>query len=99
MNLSEQADHLIDQLGLISTQFNFYETECCKLDAQAKQLQDNNEHVTPEGEKKLDLILNKLDELYTRYQRDRDTYIKLIKEANDYFVKKYKVNLNLDDLI
>jgi len=99
MKLTAEAEHLIDQLGLISSQFDFYEKECHKLDKEALQIQELGEDITPEAADKLDKIVSKLDELYARYQRDRETYSKLIIQANEYFKKKYGVNFNLDEMI
>jgi hypothetical protein len=99
MKLTAEADHLIDQLGLISSQFEFYEKECCKLDQEAQAIQELGDYITSEDTDKLDVILKKLDELYARYQRDRETYSKLITQTSNYFKTKYGVNFNLDELI
>jgi hypothetical protein len=99
MKLTAEAEHLIDQLGLISSQFEFYEKECYKLDKEAQQIQELGEDITAEDTDKLDVIIKKLDELYARYQRDRDTYSKLIMQTNNYFKTKYGMNFNLDEMI
>jgi DNA gyrase/topoisomerase IV subunit A len=99
MKLTAEAEHLIDQLGIISSQFEFYEKECCKLDVQAQEIQALDEDITSRDTDKLDAIIKKLDELYARYQRDRETYAKLITQTNNYFKTKYGVNFNLDELI
>lgn len=99
MKLTAEAEHLIDQLGLISSQFEFYEKECCKLDKEAQATQEQGEDITAEDTDKLDAIIKKLDELYTRYQRDRETYSKLITQTNNYFKTKYGMDFKLDEMI
>jgi len=99
MKLTAEAEHLIDQLGLISSQFEFYEKECCKLDEEAQQIQELGEDITAEDTDKLEVIINKLDELYARYQRDKETYSKLITQTNNYFKTKYGMDFKLDEMI
>ena len=99
MKLTAEAEHLIDQLDLISSQFKFYEKECCKLDKEAQQIQELGEDVTAEDTDKLEVIIKKLDELYARYQRDKETYSKLIAQTNNYFKTKYGMDFKLDEMI
>jgi hypothetical protein len=99
MKLTAQAEHLIDQLGLISSQFEFYEKECCKLDEEAQQIQQLGDDITAQDTDKLEAIINKLDELYARYQRDKETYSKLITQTNNYFKTKYGMDFKLDEMI
>lgn len=99
MKLTAEAEHLIDQLGIISSQFKFYEKECSKLDEEAQEIQNLDEDITTEDTDKLDVIIKKLDELYVRYQRDRETYGKLITQTNNYFKTRYGVNFNLEELM
>jgi len=94
MKLTAEADHLIEQLGLISSQFEFYEKECFKLDQEACEIQKLGDEINLEDTDKLDLILKKLDELYARYQRDKEIYSKLIAQTNNYFKTKYGIDIS-----
>ena len=99
MKLTAEAEHLIDQLGLISSQFEFYEKECYKLDREAQEIQELGEDISADDTDKLEVSIKKLDELYARYQRDKETYSKLIVQTNNYFKTKYGMNFKLDEMI
>jgi hypothetical protein len=70
MKLTAEAEHLIDQLGLISSQFEFYEKECCKLDEEAQQIQELGEDITAEDTDKLEAIIKKLSETYEEWVKE-----------------------------
>jgi hypothetical protein len=94
MKLTAEAEQYIDQLELLTKQFNFYETECAKLDSEAVVLQQHTEDtdINP----KLDKLVCKMEELYMRYNKDRKVYLDLITKVKSYFFNKYGVVIDLE---
>jgi uncharacterized protein (DUF342 family) len=94
MKLTAEAEQYIDQLELLTKQFNFYENECAKLDSEAIALQQNTEDT--ENSFKIDKLSNKMEELYVRYNKDRKIYLEIITKVKSYFFNKYGVVIDLE---
>lgn len=92
------VDKLLDQLETLDRQFKFYTIESEKIDNLSAEIDYKN---IPEEEKiKQQIDLNrKIMELFSRYSKDSEYFDKLIKEINDYYLKKYNINFNLRELI
>jgi archaellum component FlaC len=91
----KNVDDMLNQLELLDTQFKFYVTETEKLDKQALALAESQEDITPEGCKKLDNIMNKIEELFVRYQKDAKIYETILARVNKHFKDKYNIDLGL----
>lgn len=95
MKLTPEADKYLETLEILSKSFDFYELESRKLDKEAAALE------VKLGEQdfaiELDRINKKMDELYVRYQKDRQIYLDTISQVKNYFFNKYGVVLNLDE--
>ena len=100
MKLKEEApdnnvDDMLNQLELLDTQFKFYVSETEKLDKQALALAESQQDITPEGCRKLDDIMNKIEELFVRYQKDAKIYEIMLARVNKHFKVKYNIDLGL----
>jgi hypothetical protein len=91
----KNVDDMLNQLELLDTQFKFYVAETEKLDKQALALAESQEDITPEGCKKLDIIMNKIEELFVRYQKDAKIYDATLQRVNKHFKDKYNIDLGL----
>jgi len=91
----KNVDDMLNQLELLDTQFKYYVTETEKLDKQALALAESQEDITPEGCKKLDNIMNKIEELFVRYQKDAKIYETILARVNKHFKDKYNIDLGL----
>ena len=91
----KNVDDMLNQLELLDTQFKFYVTETEKLDKQALAIAESQEDITPEECKKLDVIMNKIEELFVRYQKDAKIYENILARVNKHFKDKYNIDLGL----
>lgn len=91
----KNVDDMLNQLELLDKQFRFYVAETEKLDQEALALAESQEDVTPQGCKKLDTIMNKIEELFVRYQKDAKIYDATLQRVNKHFKDKYNIDLNL----
>lgn len=91
----KNVDDMLNQLELLDTQFKFYVSETEKLDKQALAIAESQEDVTPESCKKLDVIMNKIEELFVRYQKDAKIYEAILIRVNKHFKDKYNIDLGL----
>jgi len=90
----KNVDDMLHQLDLINIQFEFYVSETEKLDKQAVKISEH-EDVTPSDAIKLDKILNQIEELYVRYQKDAKIYDALLARIGKHFKDKYNIDLGL----
>jgi len=95
MKLTPEADQYLDALEMLSKQFDFYQMESRKLDKEAAGLEiEIGEEIFYS---KLEEINRKMEELYTRYTKDRKIFLETISQVKNYFFNKYGVVLNLDE--
>lgn len=94
MKLTAEAEQYIDQLELLTKQFKFYEDECAKLDSEAAVLQQETQDA--DHNPKLDQLINKMEELYVRYNRDRKVYVETLTKIKSYFFNKYGVVIDFE---
>jgi len=95
MELTPEAEQYIETLEILSKSFDFYELESRKLDKEAAALEAKVDDESFAHE--IDKINRKMDELFVRYQKDRQIYLDTIAQVKNYFFNKYGVVLDLEE--
>lgn len=92
--LDKNVNDMLHQLELMNTQFEFYVSETEKLDKQALIISEH-EDITSSDAITLDKILNQIEELFVRYQKDAKIYDALLVRIGKHFKDKYNIDLGL----
>jgi hypothetical protein len=90
----KDVDGMLHQLELLNTQFEFYFSETGKLDQQALKI-SQHEDITSSDAIKLDKLIDKIEELFVRYQKDVKIYNALLARIGKHFTGKYNIDLGL----
>ena len=94
----KKADSLLDQLEIMDKQFMFYAKEAERIDNLSAEIDYLN--ISEDEKDSKQLKLNKqIGELFARYKNDTEYFDKLLLEVDDYFIKKYNINMNLRELV
>jgi len=93
-DMDKNIDDMLHQLETLNTQFEFYVSETEKLDKQALKISEHDD-VTSSDAIKLEKIINTIEELFVRYQKDAKIYDALLVRIGKHFKDKYNIDLGL----
>lgn len=92
--ITPDAQHLLEQLELIDRQFEFYNTECDKLELDFEKNEEDK--FAPKYEEIAEEIAYKFLELEARYESDKKTYEGLLNKIRLHFKTKYNIDIKFD---